>query len=176
VDRLIVMEEFQVEKRESQHDCSDKNDEEDSFKSKELFYGMGKSRGLLHAAPSTLKDNLNADIFGHLDAHELAECTLIGINIDEALVNPQLPAVPRCGSLTIRTLADWNNQPLGRKRYRTGQIHTCAFCNLPDSVADHLYLVEVCPCQANSGFLHGTTKKLEHLFCLDGNAHAGGNG
>jgi len=174
MDGLIVVEKFQVDEQESQQECSNENYQENSFKSKKISY-LGKSRGLLHAAPSTLKDNLNADIFWHLNTHQLAECPLVCVNIDKALVNPQLPAVPCCGPLSIGTLADGNYQPLGWKWYRTGQIHTCAFCNLPYPVTDHLYFVEVCPCQANSGFLHGTTKKLEHLFCLDGDAHAGCN-
>jgi hypothetical protein len=72
---------------ESQDYGYNENNQKNSFKSKKMSDFLGKKSGLLHAAPSTLENNLNADIFWHLNAHQLAECTLICININKTLVN-----------------------------------------------------------------------------------------
>jgi len=159
---FIVVEQLEIELPEPYNESGDKDEKKDSFEREKLSDFIKKMSGLLHAAPSTLENNLNADIFWHLNAHQLAECTFVSVDIDKALVNPQLPAVPRCGSLPIGALTDWHDQSFGRKRYWTGQINTCALCDLPYPVTDHLYFFKVRSCQANSGFLHVffTSKKL----------------
>lgn len=51
---------------------------------------------------STAKHNLNVDSIGNLDPHELPEGTLVGVQIDEPLVNAHLPAIPSLASLSVR--------------------------------------------------------------------------
>src|SRR5665647_2220772 len=83
-------------------------------------------------------DELDLRQLMRLNAHELTKRSFIGIDIDEAFMNTHLPAVPRGSSLPIRALADWYNQPFCWEWNRSGQIYTCAFCNLADFITDHL--------------------------------------
>lgn len=51
---------------------------------------------------STAKHNLNVDSIRNLDPHELPEGTLVGVQVDESLVNAHLPAIPSLASLSVR--------------------------------------------------------------------------
>jgi hypothetical protein len=51
---FIMVEQLKIELPEPDEDGADQDQEKNPFKRKYFFDGMGESRGLLHAAPSTL--------------------------------------------------------------------------------------------------------------------------
>src|SRR5439155_23883713 len=51
------------------------------------------------AGASRAKDDLDVDPVRHLNAHELTKGPLVRIEVDEPLVDPHLPAVPRLAPL-----------------------------------------------------------------------------
>ncbi len=58
-----------------------------------------------------LELDLDRDLFGHLDAHDLPHRPLVGLHVDQALVHAQLPPVPCRRSLTIGRFSRGHNYP-----------------------------------------------------------------
>ena len=57
---------------------------------------------LVKVYSSAAEHNLNVDSIGNLDPHELPEGTLVGVQIDEPLVDAHLPAVPCLAAFAVR--------------------------------------------------------------------------
>ena len=71
---------------------------------------------------SAAKHNLNVDSIGNLDPHELPEGTLVGVQIDEPLVDAHFPAIPCLASLSVGALPARNLQLLCGKRYGSTDV------------------------------------------------------
>ena len=104
--------------------------------------------------PIILEDDLDADIFRDLGTHQLAECTFIGVDIDQPFVHPHLPPVPGGGPFPVGAFPYGHHQAFGGEWNGSGDVDTGPLCDLPYPVADHLNLLEIGPCEAYPGLLH----------------------
>src|SRR3989442_10454139 len=59
--------------------------------------------------------DLDVDAVRDLDAHELPQGAFVGVEVDEPLVDPHLPAVPRLAPLAVRRLPHGHDEPLRRE-------------------------------------------------------------
>ena len=141
---FVMVEQLEVEEEKPHNECSDDDKEKNTLKSKNAPKFRREICGF-HAAPSVLQDNFDADIFRHLNAHELSQCTFIGVKINEPFVNPHLPAVPCRSTLTVGALADRYDHLLCRKGNRACKIYSGTLCNLFDAIAYHLNFIEISP-------------------------------
>ena len=66
------------------------------------------------SAVSVLKDDFDVDVLGYLDTHELPECALVCVNVDEPLVDPHFPVFPRSSAFAAGALPRWDYEPAGR--------------------------------------------------------------
>ena len=89
------------------------------------------------------KHNLDVYAIGDLDPHELPEGTLVGVQINEPLVDAHLPAIPGLASLSVGTLPAGYLQLLCGKGYRPADIHAGPLGNPFDLGADTVDLCRI---------------------------------
>ena len=98
---------------------------------------------LVKVYSSAAKHNLNVDSIGNLDPHELPEGTLVGIQIDESLVNAHFPAIPSLASLSVGALPARNLKLLGRKWDGSADVNASSLGDSLDLGADTIDLCRV---------------------------------
>ena len=82
------------------------------------------------------KHNLDVDTVRNGNPHELPEGTLVGIEIDEPLVDAHLPAIPGLASLSIGGFPAGDLQLLCGKGNRSADIDSGPLGDLLDLVTD----------------------------------------
>ena len=89
------------------------------------------------------ENDLDVDAIGNLDPHELPEGTLVGVQVDEPLVDAHLPAVPGLASLSVGTLPAGYPQLLCGKGYGPADVHAGSLGDPFDLGADAVDLCGV---------------------------------
>ena len=79
MDCFVMVQEFEIQLPEAKNESQNQDYEKNTFKGKKLSESLRKESGLLHAAPSTLENNLNADILWHLNTHQLAKGSFVEV-------------------------------------------------------------------------------------------------
>src|SRR3972149_12050288 len=111
--------------------------------------------------PSAAQDDLDVDAVRPLEAHQLAEGTLVRVEVDEPLVDAHLPAVVGLRALSVRALPHGDLEALRRKGDGPAHRHAGALADLLDLVADAVDLFRVRAGERDAGFLrHGTSRCL----------------
>src|SRR5690242_17182803 len=101
---------------------------------------------------SGLEDDLDVDAVRNLDAHHLSERALVGVDVDQSLVDPHLPMIDRARPPTIGTLADGDLETLRGKRDRSRDIHSGLEGDFADLLADRVDLSGVRPGERDASF------------------------
>lgn len=70
---------------------------------------------LIEMVSVAVKAHFDVHTVGDIDPHELPECTLIGIKVDEPLVDAHLPVIPGFTSLSVRAFPAGDPEFLGGK-------------------------------------------------------------
>ena len=81
--------------------------------------GLPRLKGLCAA-----EHDLDVHAIGDLDPHQLPEGALIGVEVDEPLVDPHLPVVDGLASLSVRALPAGYLQLLGRQGDGPADVHS----------------------------------------------------
>ena len=103
------------------------------------------------AQPSgAAEHNLNVDSIRNLDPHELPKGTLIGIQIDESLVNAHFPAIPGLASLSIGRFPAGDLQLLCRKGNRSADVNAGSLGDSLDLGANTVDLCRVSSAERDS--------------------------
>lgn len=71
-----------------------------------------------------VKAHFDVHTVGDIDPHELPEGSLIGIKVDESLVNAHLPVIPGFTSFSVRAFPTGNPELFGRKRNGAANGHS----------------------------------------------------
>src|SRR5213078_2819656 len=79
----------------------------------------------------------------HLNAHELTKGPLVRIEVDEPLVDPHLPAVPRLAPLPVGGLPHRHDEPFRRQRDRPRHRDARALADQFDLLAHVVDLLRV---------------------------------
>jgi hypothetical protein len=80
-------------------------------------YPFSHDRGLIKKEANFIRIDVHA--VGDLNAHQLPERTVAGIQVDEALVHPHLPMIDGLRALSIRRFPAGNAQAFGREWHRS---------------------------------------------------------
>src|SRR2546425_119736 len=101
---------------------------------------------------SRAQHDLDVHAVRHLNPHELPQSALIRVEVDEPLVDPHLPAVPRLAPLAVRGLPHRHDEPLRRERDRPGHRDAGALADQLDLLA---HVVDLLRVQGRDDLLEG---------------------
>src|SRR2546425_6885748 len=108
--------------------------------------------------PSRSQHDLDVDAVRHLDAHQLPQRALVRVKVDEPLMNPHLPSVPRLAPLAVRGLPHGHDEPLRRERDWSRHRDAGALADQLDLLAHVVDLLRVRAAERDAGLLgHGST-------------------
>src|SRR2546427_7094811 len=84
---------------------------------------------------SRAQHDLDVDAVRHLNPHQLPQRALVRVEVDEPLVDPHLPAVPRLAPLAVGGLPHRHDEPFRREGNRPGHRDAGAFADQLDLLA-----------------------------------------
>lgn len=87
--------------------------------------------------------NLYSYRIWNFNPHNGAHRAVVGIDVDQALVDAHLPVLVRCGAITARRLPQADLHVRRGERDRTLYGNARFFCNVPDFLANAIYFMNV---------------------------------
>src|SRR5213080_279560 len=114
------------------------------------------------AGRSASQHDLDVDAVRHLDPHELPQGAFVRVEVDEPLVDPHLPAVPRLTPFAVRRFAHRHDEPFRREGDRARHRDTGPLADQLDLLAHVVDLLRVRAAQRDPRLLgHASTWREE---------------
>src|SRR5213080_63942 len=113
------------------------------------------------AGRSASQHDLDVDAVRHLDPHELPQGAFVRVEVDEPLMDPHLPAVPRLAPFAVRGFAHRHDEPFRRQRDRTRHRDAGPLADQLDLLAHVVDLLRVRAAQRDARLLsHASTWEI----------------
>jgi hypothetical protein len=104
---------------------------------------------------SIIDGHLNLNAWLNADGGDLLYHISWRMQVDEALVDPHLEAVPGVGTLSAGGLAGGDAQSLGRHADRSLNLELLVLSTLDQVSTDLLQVLDVLGCESNANPVHG---------------------